>query len=280
MMKIKKLIKIMENAESKFEKKLTTLDLPPEVGEYIKVLEGKLDETRPRREELVDKGLDKLTNQEIDELTKLNNEAARVLELIRKSRDAKMIIEDKEEIIDLEAQYNATLEHLKKELGFAPEKEIQTYDVEIGGKTVDQLENEIIQSGMEISEEAKSILHGPDFKISPIKEEIKLIRLKVADLGFKGNPTTYHIYTRAQGLGLDLCPAEVGPILRVQYTGQQINDWLRIAMKQINYFADYPGVFSLGRIDDGIWLGLSRAKLVDKWRPDEEFIFRLRPHHE
>jgi hypothetical protein len=89
----------MSSPEKNFQQ-LKTSDLPPEVGEYIKVLESKLDETRPRREELVNKELDNLTNQEIDELTNLNFEAVKILGLIRKSRDEKMIVEEeKNEIL-------------------------------------------------------------------------------------------------------------------------------------------------------------------------------------
>ncbi len=61
--------------------------------------------------------------------------------------------------------------------------------------------------------------------ISPIALEVELVVVSPADLGFKildtkDGPTLKDIYSRALDVGLELCPAEVGPQLRLQFLDQ------------------------------------------------------------
>ena len=59
--------------------------------------------------------------------------------------------------------------------------------------------------------------HSPDFIVSNTRTQVTLVNISVADLGFKGGASYPDIYKRAQELGLQLAPAEVGPQLRLQY---------------------------------------------------------------
>jgi hypothetical protein len=59
------------------------------------------------------------------------------------------------------------------------------------------------------------------------------------DLGFgEDGATVQEIYARALQIGLELCPAEVGPILRLNYLDQPVGEFLNIAMRPI---ARYDG---------------------------------------
>jgi len=107
-------------------------------------------------------------------------------------------------------------------------------------------------------------------------EEATLIRLTVADLGFKNSTTTDQIYERAQILGLEPCPADTGPHYRLKYQNQPLNEWIYMGMKQITDSDGYPVVFKLERSDDGLWLDGSWAAPDREWGPDGRFVFRLR----
>ena len=78
---------------------------------------------------------------------------------------------------------------------------------------------------------------------------------------------------KAQEQGLELCPADVGPHLRLQYTGK---DWKLIAMKQITGRDGSPGVFDLD--SDGAQLRLigDVAEPAFRWLPDSQFVFCFR----
>ena len=120
------------------------------------------------------------------------------------------------------------------------------------------------------------MLNNREFVPGKNPEEATLIRLTVADLGFKSSATTDQIYERAQILGLELCPADTGPNYRLKYQNQPLNEWIYMGMKQISVSDGNPLVFELGRNDDGLWLYGPWASPGNEWNPDDEFVFRLR----
>ncbi len=157
-----------------------------------------------------------------------------------------------------------------------PEKKIRRESVEIGGKTTEQLIAEMEAAHINISDYAKSMMKNRDFIPGKTREEATLIRLTVADLGFKTSATTDQIYERAQTLGLELCPPDTGPNYRLKYKDQPLNEWVRIGMKQIADSGGSPYVFRLERDVGGLWLRRSWASPDSAWIPDVEFVFRLR----
>jgi len=170
----------------------------------------------------------------------------------------------------------ATLPQIEHLYTNFPEGRIQRTKLEIGGMTVEQIKQELRERNINISAYAKDMLDSKDFTTLENPEEIDLVRLKVGDLGFTQNATTDEIYTRAKELGLELCPAEVGPHQRLKELEQPLDDWYRIAMKQIVDRYGNPVVFGLGRNDDGLWLGSHWAGPGSRWSPGDGFVFRLR----
>lgn len=154
-----------------------------------------------------------------------------------------------------------------------PEGKIQSYHVEIGGKTKEQLDRELVEKNIYVTDWAKDILNSGDFATSRTIEGTDLIRLTVANLGFPSGATTDEIYRKAEEFGLELCPAEVGPHLRLSYTG---GDWMYIAMKQIPDRDGDPGVFCLRRGVARLELGAGSAGPSRRWGSDFQFVFRLR----
>ena len=166
--------------------------------------------------------------------------------------------------------------HLEHIYTSFPEGKIRRETIEIGGKDAKQLEAELEKSGFQINDYAKFMMNSKDFKTEKKPEPADLVRLKVRDLFSDKYPTTNELYKKAQDMGLELCPPEVGPHLRLNYKNQPLNEWFRIAMKQItDPPGGAPGVFDLGCDGDGVWLGGSWAKPGFQWDPEEEFVFQL-----
>lgn len=160
-----------------------------------------------------------------------------------------------------------------------PEGKIRLDDIEIGGKSAQQLEEEIEQIGR-ISSFAGDMLHSRDFTTLKDPTSLKIVRLKVQDLGFSEWTTTDQIYKRAQELGLDFCPAEVGPHLRLKDKDQSTDDRCYVGMKQI---ADSDGNLSVfvlerhgGDFGGGLWLYGSWAEPSYEWDSDLGLVFSLR----
>ena len=88
-------------------------------------------------------------------------------------------------------------------------------------------------------------------KVSETMQQLDLVTKTAAELGFKNDVTRKQIYDRAIKLGLELCPAEVGPALRLQYSGQPYWEWLHIAMEPIAASGGRLKVFAVVRDFDG-----------------------------
>ncbi len=156
-----------------------------------------------------------------------------------------------------------------------PEVGIRRSSLEIGGKTKEELKKELRENGIKTSPEVEYMIDSPDFITLENKENIKLVRLKIKDLGFTESANTDQIYDKARELGLELCPPEVGLYQRLKDKDQPFNEWYRIAMKQIAGRGGYLGVFNLGRRGGGLWLNDDWADPRDKLDPETEFVFRL-----
>jgi hypothetical protein len=85
-------------------------------------------------------------------------------------------------------------------------------------KTIDALHEALHAKRIHVGDNAEDVIGGPAIKLSKIRRDARLVVLAVAELGFKeeGAPLT-DVYARARQHGLELCPAEVGPQLRLQY---------------------------------------------------------------
>jgi hypothetical protein len=73
-------------------------------------------------------------------------------------------------------------------------------------------------------------------------------------------------------MGLWLCPAEIGPQLRLQYEDQKDGEYIRIAMKGISDAVGELRLFKLYRNLDYFWLGYETGDPENLWF-DESFVF-------
>lgn len=171
-----------------------------------------------------------------------------------------------------------------------PETRIERASMEIGGLTEEELKQEIEIKKDEygrnyiLNSIAKSMMKNPDF-VSSVKERLKkpelvtLVRLKVKDLGFTKNPTIDELYERAEEFGLELCPAETGPHLRLKYEEvfkrEQPVESLFIYMNKI-INDGYPVTFHIDRSGSGYSLYGEYAGPGCNWGFYTEVVFRLR----
>lgn len=159
-----------------------------------------------------------------------------------------------------------------------PEGRIKRDRITIGGKTSSELLEEFRQGGINVGIDAKRMMENPDFTTQKNPKDIDLVSLRVGDLGLTGIPMTEQVYKRARQLGLHLCPAEVGPHMRLNYAEQPWDEYLHIGMEPIFDSNGYPRVFDLGLGFEGQWLNGPWMYPEDQWEdPDYKFVFRLSP---
>ena len=126
-------------------------------------------------------------------------------------------------------------ENLKHMYTKFPEGRVKFRNIELGtGITDGQDFIDTMQAqGIHI-EYATQLLQNDDFKVVGEHRRADLVEVSVRDLGFNGTTRYDKIVERAKELGLEVCPAEVGPQLRLQYTDQPFGEYLIVAMNAIS----------------------------------------------
>lgn len=152
----------------------------------------------------------------------------------------------------------------------------KTIQLGTGLQTADDFRKAVKLAGMKIGDWANDILGKPAFTATTSETEVELVVASVAELGFKDGATRKDIYVRAQELGLDLCPPEVGPQLRLQYTDQPKGEWLVIAMEPITDSDGNLSLFFVERDDDVRWLYALSGSPDHFWHGSSRFVFLRR----
>jgi len=149
-------------------------------------------------------------------------------------------------------------------------------ELEVGGKSRDELFKELKAGGFYVSDWARDILSQDAWKPGK-KETVKFARATVRELGFTKNPTTAQIWARIQELGHALCEPSDGPAIRLALKDQKKGDYFWCAMEQITGSDGGPSVFYVGRHGVGkSWLYARWVDPDNEWYLDYEMVFRLR----
>ena len=121
-------------------------------------------------------------------------------------------------------------------------------------KGVDSYRDALDAAKIKIGDAADEILGRPAFPYIRGKMDLELTVVSAAELGVKSETALADFYNRARQLGLVLCPAEVGPQLRLDYRDQPLGESLIIAMEPVNTFSGEPTILSLVNWGTGLAL--------------------------
>jgi hypothetical protein len=161
-----------------------------------------------------------------------------------------------------------------------PEGKIERIRMMVGGKSVQEYEQEMDKENRRIINEndkfkigdwAKQIL--PKVKTSKQSQETEIIRLSVADLGFNKATRYDELCKKAKELGLELCPAEAGLALRLELKDQPIGDYFRVAMEPLTDSDGDLNLFDVDRGEGGRWLYAYDGGPHRQWDPEDSFVF-------
>lgn len=161
-----------------------------------------------------------------------------------------------------------------------------TRTVEVGGLTKSQLLQKLQQHSILMNESGERLFADDRFKTLQKTYSLKTVELTVRNIGFPDGATTAQIFKRANELGLELCPLELGPHLRLEYLDQPEGylgkpfrqhqapyGSITIASEMVSKDEEFPKGFYLRRIKGVLWLRGYRAGDKHVWEPDDHFIF-------
>lgn len=152
-----------------------------------------------------------------------------------------------------------------------------------GLKTGEDFCRALKAGGFKIGDTAEIMLVHPEssFRVTTTQEtKVDLVKITTANLGFRKqfDVRRDQIYERAKELGLELCPAEVGPQLRLQYKYDVKRDWwVYIGMDPISIrsWENSSYVFKLQRVGDHLCLFYDPGKPDYKYWVKDSWVFVL-----
>lgn len=126
---------------------------------------------------------------------------------------------------------------------------------------------------MRIDDEANDLLDN--VKIATEVEEVDLVIIRAADLGFQDCASYRQICRKAHSVGLESLPPEAAPILRMKYRDQPENECLHIAMKPIKDSYGEDCIFILRRPGYyDLCLSVACADSDETWDAEDLWVFR------
>jgi hypothetical protein len=165
-----------------------------------------------------------------------------------------------------------------------------TRRIRVGGFSKSALLRQLEAAGVQLNEAARMLFAEDRFTTSQASSLLEIVELSVASLAFESGATFSQIVERATGRGLSLCPLEVGPHFRLQYTDQPEGFWgkppsrhcappgsITVASALLANDDDTPKGFYLRRIQGVLWLRGYRSQPEHVWSPNDVFAFSRVP---
>lgn len=154
-------------------------------------------------------------------------------------------------------------------------KILKTIHLGTGLKTADDFGKAVKSALMKIDDRANDILDKSAFTVAQVETEVELACATVKELTGKNMATLRDIFDAIRCIG-DLCPAEAGPQLRLQYTDQPKGERLVIAMEPITDSDGGLRLFSVEHCGDGPWLSADFGDPDGVWSGFYRFVFLRR----
>ncbi|OGZ73426.1 MAG: hypothetical protein A2908_04090 [Candidatus Staskawiczbacteria bacterium RIFCSPLOWO2_01_FULL_38_12b] len=154
-------------------------------------------------------------------------------------------------------------------------KVFKTIKLGTGPTNADGFRCHLKKDNIRIGDYANDIIGKPVFSVATEEIELDLVVVSVAELGFPKGAGLKDIYAVAKKRGLELCPNEVGPQLRLQYKDQPKNEWLIIGMEPIAGSGGALSVFGVEHNGYGFWLNTYYGYPDDVWSEHYRFVFVL-----
>ena len=160
-----------------------------------------------------------------------------------------------------------------------PEEMIRTYTIDIGERAGLELVETMQRENIVVSNQAFEMLKSDAFEQSRMNrivrtgkesERVDLVRLSVANLGLQHHVSMQEIFERAFKLGLQLCPLEVGPELRLHTKDEED---MYVAMERILILDGHPFMFNLRKQDGRLRLGGYDSSVDNQWASVRRFLF-------
>ncbi len=150
----------------------------------------------------------------------------------------------------------------------------------IGGVTKAELLARLRLKGVSLNDYARTLFADSAFTTSSEVRCVRVVQVSLAEIGLPDGGRFDEILIEAARLGLEPCPLEVGPHLRLAFLDQPMGPYLTVASRELRPGPETPNGFYLRRLEDGLWLRGYEAGPENVYPADfTDFVF-VRPRGE
>lgn len=165
-----------------------------------------------------------------------------------------------------------------------------TRKIRIGGASKSTVMSQLQLAGVQLNDAARALFVDDRFTTSTVSSLVEIAELSVGSFGHRNGTTYEQIVEDAAVVGLSLCPLELGPHFRLQYTDQPEGfigqpasrhrappGSVTVASAPVAEDEDTPKGFYLRRIEGALWLRGYRSWPGHVYSPEDRFVFLLSP---
>jgi len=158
--------------------------------------------------------------------------------------------------------------------------------VRIGGASKAELLSRLVGARVKLNLMAEQLFADPRFTTGPEISFVEVVAVTVASLGFSSGATFAQLAAHAASHDLSLCPLELAPHLRLQFTeqpegsvgqsqaqGRAPPGSLTVASSPPSNAQNTPWGFYLRRIEGDLWLRGYRSWSGHLWAPGDLLAF-------
>lgn len=158
--------------------------------------------------------------------------------------------------------------------------------ITLGGLDKSELLRRLAAAPVLLNELAHTLFADPRFLTSPTPVSVHTVELSAVELGLPAGGTFARVVQSAAALGLELCPLELGPHLRLQLLDQPEGSRgqtatphtappgaITVASHPISEDENTPCGFYLRRIEGALWLRAYRSWPGHVWSGTDRFVF-------
>ena len=158
--------------------------------------------------------------------------------------------------------------------------------LQVGTTSRPHLLAELERGGVQLNASARILLDDAVFD-RPTPQSVTVVQRSLKELGLTAGAALPLVFEAAQDQGLDLCPADTGPYLRLAWrtqpnapdaimsNGRAPTGSVTVAASVLREDDEYPKGFYLRVIDHTRWLRGYRCDLTYAWDADDSFVFAL-----
>lgn len=159
-------------------------------------------------------------------------------------------------------------------------------ELTIGGLSKEELMHSFKKMNILMNPLGKQLLESELFKVSKDRKKIILTELSLNELGLAADEANLlGIINRAKQVGLDVCPPEVAPFLRMTYFNDKEshgfekkyktpNGAVTVLSEILSEDHDFPKGFYLRKADGDYWLRGYLCDFEHIFDLNEKFIFK------